>query len=67
MPEGAADSTSYDLFAPFYDAFTVGRYRACPAAKSAAEERDPPRAARRRVRGPAHASVPKHGTWSRFR
>jgi hypothetical protein len=29
------------------------------------EERDPPRAAPRRVRGPAHASGPKHGTWSR--
>ena len=27
--------------------------------------RDQPRAARRRVRGPAHASGPKHGTWSR--
>jgi SAM-dependent methyltransferase len=24
MPEGTADSTSYDLFAPFYDAFTSG-------------------------------------------
>ena len=31
----------------------------------AAVERDPPRAAPRRVRGPAHASGPKHGTWSR--